>query len=587
MFEKLSELFTRTRRIQFLDRRDWIQFLLCILIIGAYLLILQGGQLERIENNFLDYLIRQRPPLTTHPDIVIIEIGQDSLQSIGRWPWPWNYHAEMVRILTDWQAKSILFDMVFQEPALQDEKAELEQSLQKTNQVYLPVILESKIEKKIWVHALPIVLEPESGKKKWTHSVPEIEKYAKGLGHINVDLDSDGTLRRIEPYLSYAGESYPHLAVRLAYDFLNQELPPTSFGFSLPTDRNGEFLINWAGKWRDTFEHYSYADLIRSQQAIQQGLQPVISPEKIRGKICLIGLTAPGVASFKVNPLESAYPTVGIHANVVNSILTNQFIIPVSTNANAVVLGGIGLLASLLFILFRSAIFFMTGLALGGVLIAVGVIVFMQKGIWFFVFHPFLLVLSLFIFSTIYNQVMTAEERRRLFHLATRDGLTGLYVIRHFREISNQVVQDAHYRNEPLSMIVIDIDDFKPINDTYGHPVGDMVLKKTAQILQSYLRSKRPLHAVDLVARYGGEEFIVLLRNAKLEDAASKIAERLRQSVEKAVFRWHDVIIPVTISLGVATLHPGENIPDPMVHRADKALYRAKKQGKNQVCIET
>jgi diguanylate cyclase (GGDEF)-like protein len=182
---------------------------------------------------------------------------------------------------------------------------------------------------------------------------------------------------------------------------------------------------------------------------------------------------------------------------------------------------------------------------------------------------------------------MGEKEQLHLFHLATRDWLTGLYVIRHFRTAMNQAIREARARNSPLSLILIDIDHFKKINDTYGHQAGDQVLRETAQIIQAHVRQKRNPQDVDLVAaRYGGEEFIVMLRNCDLTNATVKVAERLRKAVEEATFRWGQSVMPVTVSVGVSTLHPEETTLESMIQRADQALYQAKAQGRNRTCVE-
>ena len=135
-------------------------------------------------------------------------------------------------------------------------------------------------------------------------------------------------------------------------------------------------------------------------------------------------------------------------------------------------------------------------------------------------------------------------------------------------------------------MILLDIDNFKKINDTHGHPTGDMVLKKTAAILLAFIRKRRAFREIDFAARYGGEEFIIMLRKAGLKEATEIAAERIRKKIEETKFEWEGKLIPVTVSLGVAELHSGENVPDPMVHRSDAALYKAKEAGKNRVCAE-
>ena len=586
MAPKLEDFFSRTERHRFLTPSNLNHLAVCILIIGLHILGMVSGRLERMESIFLDYFFRNRPLLHAHPDLAIIEIDEESVRTIGSWPWPRGYHAQMVRILKTWQARAIVFDFPF--PKIEDFERDtgVKPIFQKGDRVYLPVNLETKTGKKIYVHDLPIVLEPEGERSAWVHSIPELEKNAQAVGHTELDSDSDGLLRKVRPYLSQNGETYPYLAFPVAFDYLGKELPGPA-GLSLPLDAKGGLRIHWLGKWLETFEHYSYADLVRSEQAFQRGSKAVISPETIKGKICLIGVTAPDLATPKATPMESAYPTVGVHATVISNLLSNQFLIPVSLETNTFCLGIIGFIASILFVMSHQVRSFIFGLMLGGLWLAVAFILFWKKGIWVYTAQPLLLILSLFVFSAIYSLLLSGREQSRLFDLATRDGLTGLYVIRHFREILNHLVSEAHKKKRTLCLILIDLDHFKRINDTHGHPAGDSVLKNSARIIRSCLRANRGIHEADFIARYGGEEFIVVLRNANLKEAAFKIAERIRKAVESAVFEWEDKIIPVTVSLGVASLHSNENFPDPMVRRADEALYRAKETGRNCVCVET
>ncbi|MBI3307561.1 MAG: CHASE2 domain-containing protein [Candidatus Omnitrophica bacterium] len=584
ILQKLDELFVRSKR-EGLTRLDGVRIFLYGLILALHLLILRSAVLEPMETMVLDFFFRQRQVLATHPAIAVIEINAESLQAIGPWPWPWKYHAQMIQTLKDWGAKSIVYDMVFRDPADEQDAITLGKSLEESDRTFLAVDFEPKAEKKIWVHALPVVLEPGSEEKIWAHSPLNLEKHARGLGHRDVEIDRDGILRKAKPFLSSHAETYPYLALRVAYDFLNKPFPDPE-AFPIPLDRTGDFLIAWSGKWEKTFRHYSYADLIRSSQALTQGLQPVVSPEDFKDKICLIGLTAPGAAEFKVTPLDSNFPVLGVQAEVLSSLLTGQFIRPVSLKMHMLLFAGLTVMAYVLFVTFRHVASFMAGLLAGVAWLGISFYLFSQKGIWLFVFQPSLLILILFIFSVIYDLVVERKERTRLIDLATRDGLTGLYVIRHFREILNRMVLEAYRKKEPLSLILIDIDNFKPINDTYGHTAGDMVLKQTAQLIYSCFRSERPFHEADFVARYGGEEFIVMLRKAPLKEAGEKVAERIRKKVHEHIFEWEGKAIPVTISLGVATLHPEESLPDLMVRRADDALYQAKRAGKNRVCTE-
>ncbi len=160
--------------------------------------------------------------------------------------------------------------------------------------------------------------------------------------------------------------------------------------------------------------------------------------------------------------------------------------------------------------------------------------------------------------------------------LAIRDGLTGLYNYRHFWEILKHEVEKCKRYQNPLSLLFLDLDNFKIINDTLGHPQGDVVLKTLAAYLQGAVRQ------ADVVCRYGGEEFVVLLPETPA-DQALKLAERLRLKISQMNIPLPDLDLQFTVSIGVAGLTPKMN-GEALVDAADAALYRAKQAGKNQVC---
>lgn len=139
----------------------------------------------------------------------------------------------------------------------------------------------------------------------------------------------------------------------------------------------------------------------------------------------------------------------------------------------------------------------------------------------------------------------------------------------------------AHWKRyrSTLSLIILDIDNFKLINDTYGHKAGDVALKYIAQLLQKNLRE------TDFIARYGGEEFVVLVPEASQKDLM-KVAEKLRLAIEKCDFHHHNKKVPITISSGIACFSEEDTVDD-VFSRADKALYTAKNQGRNRCSYET
>ncbi len=152
-----------------------------------------------------------------------------------------------------------------------------------------------------------------------------------------------------------------------------------------------------------------------------------------------------------------------------------------------------------------------------------------------------------------------------------KDFLTGLFNRRYLEEILRWEIEFSKRYGHPLSVILLDVDNFKCINDKYGHQTGDLVLKKLAELLKKNLRKS------DIVARYGGEEFIIILPDTDIKGAV-KVAEKLRKAIEKLSING----IKITASFGVSQLKDDDDIQK-LIKRADKALYIAKRSGKNTV----
>lgn len=172
------------------------------------------------------------------------------------------------------------------------------------------------------------------------------------------------------------------------------------------------------------------------------------------------------------------------------------------------------------------------------------------------------------------------DSNRRLELLSVTDGLTKLHNHRYFQDELARKYDESERYERPLSMAMIDIDFFKKVNDTYGHAVGDDVLKAVARLYETSVRS------TDLVARYGGEEFAVMMPETDLDDALIT-AEKIRSLLEESRIDTQAGSLAITVSIGVAS------VPRSRVHSAkeliiaaDKALYRAKRAGRNQVQAE-
>ncbi len=187
------------------------------------------------------------------------------------------------------------------------------------------------------------------------------------------------------------------------------------------------------------------------------------------------------------------------------------------------------------------------------------------------------------IIDTLINQVAISLYNSVLFNtlekLAITDGLTGLHNHRHFQEYIDGEAKEASRYNNPLAFIILDIDHFKVLNDTYGHPQGDMILKKLSEVILQTIRD------VDYAARYGGEEFCIVLPNTNLK-GAYKTAERLRKKVEALSIRSdNDKSIKFTVSIGISTLLKDAENKHQLISHADEALYFSKENGRNQTTI--
>lgn len=175
------------------------------------------------------------------------------------------------------------------------------------------------------------------------------------------------------------------------------------------------------------------------------------------------------------------------------------------------------------------------------------------------------------------------EQKRlevELREMAATDMLTGLPNRRHFlSQLDQEMARVSRVTEHHASVLMIDVDHFKHVNDTFGHSTGDNALRHLAALMKEELRK------IDALGRLGGEEFAIILPGASLA-AAEIFAERLRKTIADAPVRHHEQPVPLTISVGVTEIKPDDTCADDTLARADRALYRAKECGRNQVTVE-
>ena len=177
-----------------------------------------------------------------------------------------------------------------------------------------------------------------------------------------------------------------------------------------------------------------------------------------------------------------------------------------------------------------------------------------------------------------YQDSLEEQFQQQLYESATRDPLTQAFNKRSFNEQLERDFSHALRHELPLGLVMLDVDHFKRVNDSHGHPAGDHVLQRMAATIMGSLRTENAF------CRVGGEEFAIIMRDCSAEEA-EQLAERLRQLVATTHFVYGSVTLPVTISLGVASLSRERHATDSaLVEEADQCLYEAKRSGRDKVC---
>lgn len=563
-----------------------VRLVLAAIVAAVVLVFYEFGLFNKIELLSLDYRFLLKASKPKPSPIVFIDMGEDSIEAIGRWPWPRKWHATLIKIISEYEPKAIAFDVLFSEPQDLLDDSVLQEALRQSENVYFPVLYNLKRNDPKYLHSgygVSSVIRP----------LAAFERELKGVGHINIIPDSDGILRRVPALISYDDTAAYQLGLRVGLDALGIKdggivfdparhfiaaKAPDGRPMRIPLDDNNELLINWQGRWGKDFRHYSYIDIVRSYAAIRDGKEPIVDLNALKGRICLVGLTAPGLTDIKPVPIQNAYPAVGINAMVLNSVLTGDFIRVLPKKYDIYIIIFISVLAVLCLSGLRIAGGMVLSIAGAAAFFIVSFAVFSFFNTAILTVYPIFAILLSYSMTSLYAQVIQSVDRARLFKQATRDPLTSLYNVRHFNLLLEAELKSVSaYKARRLSIIMADIDNFKHINDTYGHPAGDLILKEIAKAIQSRCRE------VDVVARYGGEEFIVMLTGAG-EREASDVAEKIRQAVEAKKFRFKFEAYHATISVGVAEFS-GEMTKEDLVTKADKALYKSKHEGKNRVSL--
>lgn len=361
-----------------------------------------------------DWLMRTRPSSPTHPDIVIIEIADDTLKSLGRWPIPRQFHITLIKALTESGARMIVFDALFSEPQAAD--VEFMAAMKESGRVYLSSAFRIKpggVNGDRMYEAdeiLGAVSEP-------------LKSAAAGIGHVNIFIDSDGKVRRVPLCVRHGDKLWPSLGLLVAMQRLGYSPEKIiwrsdkvifSDNDSIPVEPKGVAWINYPGQWVSTFRHFSYVDVLKAYVAGKAGTPPWLDLSVFKDKICFIGLTAAGTSDLRATPLDAIYPMVGAQASICDSILRKAFIKRISPWIKALLHSAIFLFALMICVKYMplaagiSCCVAALGYSIGAWLI------FSYGGIVLDIFLPLILVGLVYVVILFRNFLNEARKRQLL-----------------------------------------------------------------------------------------------------------------------------------------------------------------------------
>ncbi|MFC1590402.1 CHASE2 domain-containing protein [Candidatus Omnitrophota bacterium] len=388
-----------------------ISLLVAVIILAlavSYFRVLDNYELE-----LLDIRFRSRPYRDGMPEVALIEVGDDTLEKLGKWPIGREYHAALIKALTQAGARMIVFDVFFPEPGDSDDV--LEAAMRESGRVYLPYVLN-------------ISPKAEGGIRTaagyTAKNIPRFEAACRGSGNIAIVPDIDGKYRRVPLLAEYDNRIHPFLSFLVACDYLGipQSRIRISPGkhismageFKIPIDENSNLFVNYSAPWGSAFRHFSYIDILQSSFADRTGQEPILDLSVLKDKICIVGSTATGTVDLRPTPLERIYPAVGIHAEVINAINRRSFIRRLSRAGNLALLLILSILIAFITLKMRP---FKGALILAGILclfIASAFIAFIAFGLWVDLFYPLILLPSLYLILTFRKYIIEYQQRQIL-----------------------------------------------------------------------------------------------------------------------------------------------------------------------------
>ncbi|MBI4356084.1 MAG: diguanylate cyclase [Candidatus Omnitrophica bacterium] len=526
---------------------------LCCVVYRGW--VVPSGAVDLLRLQTLDTFTRaaqqHRPMPSETAALAIVVIDDETLASLGaKWPWPASMTARLLTALHRAGARLILWNLPLPGEGLPpDEQSHLAEALREARPVIIGAWLREGLQ--------PLV--PGAA----------LQEASAGVGLVEKPADGDATVRRsLVTGSSVAAPRARWTSEVLATALLRHEAPEQ---LVIPRRADGTFWIHYLVRPERLTVYSASRFAAANAAAVPDGM--------LQDKIVLVGLTSKIMHEIDPTPI-GPMPRVFIMANTLLTLWTQAWLREVPALAEWALLLLVSVLAAWVGYAWPMgrALAGLTGLLVG--LGAACGLAARHHWLWD-VASAWVVTLVGFAVAGLGKYVAVIVENAALKEAAITDGLTGLYTYRYLSVVLRYELARARRYHTPLSLLILDLDLFKRINDTYGHAEGNVVLKMVAQTIRQATRR------VDLAARYGGEEFCLVQPFINL-DGALVTAERLRKTIESLAFviPGQPEALKVTVSIGVTT-YPrcdAATIED-FVDQADQALYAAKRSGRNKVCL--
>ena len=513
-----------------------------LLVTSGYIFFLSKTSLLQsqsfaVRDDLFYWRAKYSAPLPHLEDVVIVKVDDESFIKMQRaWPWDRDIFAQFLDKVGEYHPKVVGLDFTFLGVREKDSDALFEESLRRQGNVFLGCYFDKNGN---------IVLPG-----------PAFRSAAAGFGFVDSPLDIDAVSRRSRVFTG----SVFSFSSKIAYSFMGKSLPETS---QLKAER---------------LASYRYLPSDFQSVPFWRIMNGSVPKKFIENKIVLVGPTSPAFHDIHNTPI-GFIAGIYSHANDVLEIVDRDFIRPVPFKY----LAGILIFLTVLFTVLFSAFTLWPKIIIFVVaefLIYQGALSLLVRQNILLEPFPLMLVLALVFFMVYFVRGLRALiENATLHRLVVLDDLTGLYSHRYLVRRLNMEYERHVVDKQEFCAAMVDIDFFKKVNDTYGHEMGNVVLKRVAKTLRESIRGQ------DVLARYGGEEFcIFFIRCGDRE--AEQTMNRIRLAVEKNEFQAPQGNFHVTISSGICSNKNADvKSEGDIIKLADQALYAAKNSGRNRVCV--